>query len=206
LLGLAGLAGLGFSLYRNDVLLNAARGGGWEPRYLAFEARMLGRPGWGTPRSLSAQLQAATPEPAVAGAAALAPVSQLPQPANAPVAAASAAAVTPSASPARSTSDGVAIVSLDALAKLPLEAPRSAPARAAVAPAAPARHVQENAAPARAAPARVAPVAAVAKAPVAAVAKAPVAKAPPRPAAPPVNENPLKAAIRKAIVNESQAK
>jgi hypothetical protein len=202
LLGVASVAGLFLSLYRNDVLLAAARRGGWEPRYLALEARMLGTPGWGTPRSLSTQVDAATPESAISAAPAVAVVT----PARAvPVAAAArpiAAPVAASASPARATSDGVAIVSLDALATLPVQAAARAPA--------PARRIAEETAPARAVPARAAPVAPPPKAPAAKapVAKAPAPAAPARAAAaaPPVNENPLKAAIRTAIVKESQAK
>jgi hypothetical protein len=205
LLGVAGVAGLFFSLYRNDVLLGVARSGGWEPRYLAFEARLLGRPGWGTPRSLTAELGAAKSElsPAAAApdaaAAATLGASAVSEPA--PAAPAVTGTTAPvAASPARATSDGVKIVSLDALATLPAE-----PARAAAPAPVPARHVADNPAPARAVTTeRAAPIAKapVAKAPVA---KAPVAKAPAA-AAPPANENPLKAAIRTAIVKESQAK
>lgn len=223
LLGIAGIAGLCFSLYRNDVLLTAARQGGWEPRYLAMEARLLGTPGWGTPRSLSFELQAATPDPATGTGAVLAPESgdgaagvraalpvaaPEPSPSVAPPASPAAASParaastpTPSTpSTARATSDGVAIVSLDALAT----EKRAKPAAVAAAPAAPA---------ARPAPVRAAErsaAAPVAKAQPAVAAKAPVAKAPPSPARPapppPANDSPLKAAIRSAIVKESGGK
>lgn len=234
LLGVAGLAGLGFSLYRNDVLLGMARSGGWETRYLALEARLLGTPGWGTPRSLSAKLQSATPErveaasprvgapeaatPTVAERAeprGAEPAAKAPEPAAAndtaakapePTAPAAASNTGADANPARATSDGVKIVSLDALATLPAatpSTPAAAPARAAASPV--TRRSSENAAPSRAAAATPAPVAkaAVAKAPAA---KAPVAK-PPAPkaavaAAPAANDNPLKAAIRSAISKE----
>lgn len=61
---LATLAGTGFALYRNDVLLGLARQAGSEKSYLAWEKRVLGVPGWGTPRSVQASEPAPT-EPTI---------------------------------------------------------------------------------------------------------------------------------------------
>jgi hypothetical protein len=193
----ASVAGLSFSLYRNDVLLDAARSGGWESRYLALEARLLGTPGWGTPRSLEPPSEPATAAPppvvdAVSTAANAQPAAR--------------------ADGARATADGVAIVSLDALAAEP--APRAAAVTAFTSARAPS--VTEPIAPVAKA-AAAAPVAKAMAAPVAAARptkpSAPVAKAaavPARPSKPkaaaavppPANENPLKAAIRSAIAKD----
>jgi len=43
--------------YRNDFLRGAARQAGFEAQYLAAEARWLGTPGYGTPRSVEAFLE-----------------------------------------------------------------------------------------------------------------------------------------------------
>jgi hypothetical protein len=274
LISCCGIAGLVFSLYRNDVLLRLAQQSGMEERYLDLEHRLLGTPGWGTPRSLAAELPLsaalltstgrapqpsaepapegatlaepspadaaratsgaaaphAAPNPPAADAAAATPravVPASPTAVNPGGAARSAEAPSPARSPAplaaaspaaapRSTPEGVAILSLDALPTEPtnprVAQPRApsqpvAPTqpRAPVAAAAPARAINARSL-AEAAPApRRTPSAAPKAAPAPKLAAAPpkpAKAAPPKPAAPSTPDNPLKAAIRSAIMKD----
>ncbi|MFZ5890120.1 MAG: hypothetical protein ACOY0T_03550 [Myxococcota bacterium] len=227
LVGVAAVAGCLFSLYRNDVLLNEARRRGLETPYLALERKLVGTPGWGTPRSLAAEAsiaeQAAAPSalPAAQGAApSIATAAALSVPMHASEPAATPAAKPTQAEPTeRATADGVKITSLDALAPLPAAPAAPAPAAPAVTRAAPVRSAvsEPKSAPARSvakesksvAPARVILESEPEKKPAQTTAAAakPTAKpaaAPPKPAPPPADDNPLKAAIRSAIAKDSK--
>ncbi len=220
LVGVAGVAGTLFSLYRNDVLLAQARSRGVERQYLALERSLLGSPGWGTPRSmLSESERAALQASALSSSVAASVGNSSPLPASAPQPAArialhpaehtpSAMGATAPASAERATADGLKIVSLDALGTLP--------APAAVAPAAPAARAARGVTsePPSAPQTAARPVAASEPKPRVVAARNPTPAAPspaarpapaPPPAAPPppVNDNPLKAAIRSAVVKES---
>ncbi|HET9930633.1 MAG TPA: hypothetical protein VFQ35_08095 [Polyangiaceae bacterium] len=156
LVGVAGVAGLLFSLYRNDVLFQEARRRGMERPYLALERRLLGTPGWGTPRSLLAPEALAdstaaalgapvafggTASPAATPAAAPSPppsvaseptASRTAEPKATPEPKATTESKpTPEPKPAAPTSggvtsEGVKITSLDALAPLPRGASHAA--------------------------------------------------------------------------------
>ncbi len=228
LVGVAGVAGLLFSLYRNDVLFNEARRRGMEKPYLALERKLVGTPGWGTPRSLlvSEELASSTGAALTAPAAlAIAVPVAAPSPAPAPVTAPSlAAASQPTAqhetekkpsTPAASggvTSEGVKITSLDALAPLPRGASRAAaPVTHTVAPV---THTTSATHPPRVAEPKPAPVARAAavsepkpKAAPPPVKAATLKAAPaPKPAPAPRDDNPLNAAIRGVIAKDAAGK
>lgn len=213
--GVAGVLGLLFSLYRNDVLLEQARRRGMEKPYLALERRLLGTPGWGTPRSLatSAELLSASavaPEASVA-LAVTSPAAAESKPASAAAtdSAATPAAETKPATPlaAGVTSEGVKITSLDALTPLPRGAAVAriqAPVTHAVAESRPAPAVKAHVAEPKAASRFVAasepkPKAAAAKA-------APEPKPARTPKAAPIDDNPLNAAIRGVIAKDAAGK
>ena len=207
LVGVAAVAGCLFSLDRNDVLLKEAQRRGLEAPYLALERKLVGTPGWGTPRSVAGS-EPADASGAVGVASAPAVVSEpthsafVQADAN-PVEAKPSEAKPASATSERATSDGLKITSLDALAPLPAQAaaqrpaaaaPRTAPARATRTvepkPAVAARAVSQAEKPAPQAAAQPKP--------------APVKAAPaPKPSPPPADDNPLKAAIRSAITKEA---
>jgi hypothetical protein len=219
LIGVAAVAGCLYSLDRNDVLLKEARRRGLETPYLALERRLVGTPGWGTPRSL----EDASALPSSGGAIQLAsaPVSSPVR--EQPSSASAREEKQPSAPSETATSDGIKITSLESLAPVPAApaargtvpavaaAPRSAAVRSArvaeskpsagsrVAlasePEKPAAKTKSVAAPTKGAePAKPAP------------AKAAPAKAAPAPKAapPPADDNPLKAAIRSAIEKDGK--
>lgn len=97
------LSGVVVGLHRNDLLREGARRIGREAQYLELERRLVGAPGYGTPRSVEANLHpptAATPPAAAPAAAALAAPARSPEPAaTAEPAPSAAAAATPTASP-----------------------------------------------------------------------------------------------------------
>jgi hypothetical protein len=99
------LSGVVVGLHRNDLLREGARRIGREAQYLELERRLVGAPGYGTPRSVEANLHAppaaapaavelagATPAPSPEPAAA-------PEPAGAPAPSPAATAAAPTASP-----------------------------------------------------------------------------------------------------------
>ncbi len=156
-----GVAGLLFSLYRNDVLLALARDAGSEQPYLALERRLLGAPGWGTPRSLLAEDSGERAVAAPAAAAMLsgslsghaaAPDSATPSTASPEAPPAPTTEPSPSAASATrsgSTAEGVKILSLEAL---PTEGSRAATRREAPAASRPSHAAvarAENPAPSR---------------------------------------------------------
>jgi hypothetical protein len=189
------LVGACGALYRNDYLRTLAQRAGAEQGYLSFEAAVLGTPGWGTPRALEQLVEASNHgrDPALlarldkamsgaprsaARAAPAVPVAAEPAPPKPPAAAAPAA-------------ESGGAVSLDSLPLAPAE-PTAAPSkpateRASVQPTRSAstaarRPAAEDSQPAR--PTKVKKAAVEPAAP------------PPRPK----NDNPLKAAIRSAIL------
>jgi hypothetical protein len=205
------LGGVLFALYRNDVLLNIARGAGVETQYRSLEQR-FGAPGWGTPRSIDVPA-----EPPVLPATA----DKGTQPETV------RAAATSEASP--STPDGLPIVSFDSLPTAPSKnaAPeaislnalpaeparreRVEPTRTARAEPAPRQRAKAQ----KAEPAEPAPVTRSIPLPKAAPKPEPVAKAEPKPEPPPpkpapeedhtkprTNDNPLKAAIRASMAGK----
>jgi hypothetical protein len=144
------VGGVLFALYRNDVLLNVARGAGVEAQYKSFEQR-IGAPGWGTPRSIDLPKDL----PAAPGAAAENGAEDK-QPETVRAAATVASKTVDSAT---STPDGLPIVSFDSL---PTASGKTAPAKAAAeavsldaVPSAPARNARVE--PARATRAEPAP-------------------------------------------------
>ncbi len=178
------------ALYRNDVLYDWARGAGKEAEFVRLERAWLGGPAWGTPRSLAPLLSA----PATLGIDAATP---------APSEAASAP--TPSTT---ATSAGLPVVSLDSLPaeaaaapsvahvarpsgqQPPAAQPAVSRARPVMASAAARVHLEEEAVPEKTKP----------KAKTVAEARAAKPAAPPaRPAA---DDNPLKAAIRSAVLKD----
>lgn len=218
LVGVAGVAGLLFSLYRNDVLFNEARRRGMEKPYLALEHRLLGTPGWGTPRSLLVAKELGNSTGAALTAPAALTVTS-PASAPAPSVVASQPAVAreveakPSAPPASGgvTSEGVKITSLDALAPLPRGAGRAAapvthspaPVTRSATPAHATRSVEPKPAPARfAAASEPKPKAAPPPAKAAVPKPAPAPKAAPAPH----DDNPLNAAIRGVIAKDAAGK
>jgi hypothetical protein len=92
------LSGVVVGLHRNDLLREGARRLGHEAKYMELERRLIGVPGYGTPRSVEANLHAAPAAPAAAIAAAPAP--ELTAPPSTPEPAAEAAQVTPPVAPA----------------------------------------------------------------------------------------------------------
>jgi hypothetical protein len=173
LLGLALIAGLAVTLYRNDVVRNVAKSAKLEGVYAKLE-KALGGPGFGTPQSLDrfAAAVAGAPEAdAAAEAPALAAAIGLPKEAPAaPVAA---------KSPAASDATSPKVVSLDSL---PVEKAAAAEEKSADKPAAP---VAKSSAP-------------VAKSAPVTKSSAPAKKAvEPEPVAEP--EKPRKASLRDAI-------
>jgi hypothetical protein len=215
LIGVAAVAGCLYSLDRNDVLLKEARRRGLETPYLALERRLVGTPGWGTPRSL----EDASALPSSGGAIQLAsaPVSSpvREQPSSAPA----REEKQPSAPSETATSDGIKITSLESLAPVPaapaargtVPAVAAAPRSAAVRPARVAESKPSRAASVALASepekpaAKPKSVAAPAKAAEPAPKPAPVKAAPaPKPAPHPADDNPLKAAIRSAIEKDGK--
>lgn len=218
------LGGVLFALYRNDVLLNIARGAGLEGQYKSMEAR-FGGPGWGTPRSIDLPKDLPT-------TAAVAPASDSREGASETVHAAADSPTTDAKTSEAKTStpDGVAIVSFDSL---PTAGKKTAAAKEPEAvslnalPAAPARNARAE--PARAEPAPPRQRAAKAKPaepktvevtrsiPLPKPKPEPVAKAEPAPKPEPpapkpapeedhtkarASDNPLKAAIRASMAGK----
>lgn len=203
--------GVLFALYRNDVLLSLAQDAGVEERYLRLEAFFFGSPGWGTPRSVHSpggvELLGPSPiterelERAAAQRVAPAPPSGqagVSVPARMPESEPAGDALEP-----QPTSEGVAIVSLDAL---PVQSTASV-GRSSPGTSVPPRTVL---------PARSVPSPGSISKPIASSSRAvkaeptPVAapKAAPEPAkkavsAPAANDDPLKAAMRSAVLKES---
>jgi hypothetical protein len=147
-LALAFVVGIGVTLYRNDVVRQAALSAGQGATYLKVEAA-LGGPGFGTPRAVEMAAPPASLNAAVAAAAA-------PMPARAPVAASQPAAA---AEPARtaerepsapSTTAKSEPVSLTSVVAAQISAPkagkstRSAPAARPASRAAAAAPVSQN--------------------------------------------------------------
>lgn len=217
-----------WALYRNDVLYAWSQQLGREADFLRLERAWLGgAPAWGTPRSLRPLLEegrqtGTAPSDATAAVATASvtttPVASPTATANATSApAAQAVAVTASntTSASTSTTSGVKVVSLDSLptetrratrsvaAVTPVaQAPAEPPPRAARAVANPAPRVREEAPAVKTRAAATSRSVAAEPAPAKA-AKATPAKAPPAKAAPPpADDNPLKAAIRAAILKD----
>ena len=141
-IALALIAGLGVTLYRNDVVRQAAVSYGQEKAYLKMEAA-LGGPGFGTPRAI--QLSAPTSLNAAAAEAA----SQATLPATRPVERPSPAKEP--ARPAEPTTNSASAaspnpVSLSSLVATQLPAPKAKAERAAAPAARPAARPASRAA------------------------------------------------------------
>ncbi len=222
------LAGVVVGLHRNDLLREGARRLGHEAKYLELEQRLIGVPGYGTPRSVEANLHA--PAATAAALAAVAPptATAAPEPTPEPAAPEAATAATLASNPAPTTA--AAEPSPAPVAKVD---PPSAPAAAAPEPIDPLKPISldqlpvlrtgqasaKTIAPSESAPAAPRAAAKVqvfdadadspkakkaAPAQKAAVAAKPAPKQKaPDPTAPRAGDNPLKAAIRDAMRKKS---
>jgi hypothetical protein len=148
-IALALIAGVGVTLYRNDVLRQAALSAGQEKAYLKIEAA-LGGPGFGTPRAV----QLSAPTSLNAAAAEAASQASLPSIQKA-VSPSSASAANEPAKPAESktnsaSADSPKPVSLSSLVAAQLPTPKAKPERgAAPASGRPAARSASDAAPSR---------------------------------------------------------
>jgi hypothetical protein len=130
---IAVLGGVVVGLHRNDLLREGAKRVGRETQYLELERRLIGVPGYGTPRSVESNLSAPVNAAAAASPPAAAPVALLEKPAEPSAPPADAPAASP---PTPSVPEVVA-----AVAVAPAPPPPAEPAAAAapvVTPPAPA--------------------------------------------------------------------
>jgi hypothetical protein len=183
----AAVLGVLFVLYRNDLLLAAARNTDNEAAYLRWEKAVLGTPGWGTPRSVDRQdrpnLAALLPAPRVESERVETPAARAPTQAVSPRSEAADA----------STSEVLAIVSLDTLPVQPAPSKEPAPTRRTVA-SMPMPTPKASEEPPESSRVRRTAATRVAKDSQKAAAPSP---------APIPGDNPLKAAIRSAVMKEN---
>ncbi len=215
------VGGVLFALYRNDVLLQIARGAGIETQYRSFE-KAIGAAKWG-PRTVEAPTETADV------AAAAAPGTQAADSQNPSEKSAETVRAAVTSEPKSATADGVAIVSLDSLPTAPSKAKPESVATDAE-PAKPARSEPTTIARAAAAgPTRSAPKPKAEKPqpakPTELTRSIPLPKAPPKPepvaakpepkpepppkpvpaedhTKPRANDNPLQAAIRASMAGK----
>jgi hypothetical protein len=120
------LSGVVVGLHRNDLLREGARRLGHEAKYLELERRLIGVPGYGTPRSVEANLHAPPAAPATAIAAA--PGPELAAPPTTPKPPAEAAQTAPPVAPEAAPQAVAAAPAPEPTPVAKLEPPPAAPA------------------------------------------------------------------------------